>query len=60
MLIARWLLLFAGLAICVSTALYLLTRNPLFWLIAKRLMVVTAAAGLVFFGVLVLERLAFL
>jgi len=60
MLIARWLLLFAGLAICVSIALYILTRNPLFWLAAKRLILVTAAGGLIFFGVLILERLAFL
>jgi len=60
MLIARWLLLLAGLAACVSVALYMLTRNPLFWLIAKRICIATAALGLIFFGVLIAERLAFL
>ena len=57
MLIARWLILFAGLAACVSAALFLVTRKPVFWLIAKRICLGTAAAALVFFAVLILERL---
>jgi len=57
MLIARWLILFAGLATCVSVALFMVTREPVFWRIAKRIFVGTIAAGLVFFAVLILERL---
>jgi hypothetical protein len=30
MLIARWLILLAGLATCVSIALYLVTRNRMY------------------------------
>ncbi len=57
MLIARWLLLLAGASACVSAGLYLLTRNALFWVLAKRICTFTAALGLIFFGVLILERL---
>lgn len=57
MLIARWLVLLAGLAACISVALYLLTHNRIFWQAAKWICVVMAAAGLIFFGVLIIERL---
>ncbi|MDB5806171.1 MAG: hypothetical protein JWN73_3493 [Betaproteobacteria bacterium] len=60
MLIGRWLILLAGLATCVSIALYLVTRNRMYWVLAKRIFTATAAAALVFFGVLILERLAML
>jgi len=58
MLIARWAILLIGLAACVSAALFLITRKPVFWLLAKRIFVTGAAFGLVFFAVLILERLA--
>lgn len=60
MLIARWLILLAGLAACVSAALYLITHDLRFWVLAKRICFAVAAAGLVFFGVLIAERLAFM
>lgn len=60
MLIARVLILLAGLAACVSAALYLITGDARFWILAKRICLVVAAAGLVFFGVLIAERLGFL
>jgi hypothetical protein len=58
MLIARWLMLLAGLGICVSVALYLWTGNPGYWRLARRLLTATAAAAILFFAVLMLERLA--
>jgi hypothetical protein len=60
MLIARWLILLAGLTSCVSAALFLVTRKPVFWLIATRVFQATVAAGIVFFAVLLFERLAVL
>lgn len=59
MMIARWLFLFAGLAACVSVALYLLTRNPLYWRLATRIITVTAGVAVVFFIGLMVERLLF-
>jgi hypothetical protein len=59
-LIARWIFLLAGLGICVSIALYLWTGNVAYRRFAGRILVTTAGAALVFFAVLVLERLAFL
>lgn len=58
MLIARWIILLIGLAACVSAALFLLTRKPLYWVLARRIFVTGIAAALVFFGVLLFERLA--
>lgn len=58
MFIARWVILLAGLAACVSAALYLLTHDRRFWVLAKRICIVGAAAALLFFGVLILERMA--
>jgi len=60
MLIARWLILLAGLATCVSIALYLVTRKRMYWVLAQRIFTGGAAAALVFFAVLILERLAVL
>ncbi|HEX4328351.1 MAG TPA: hypothetical protein VH105_16130 [Burkholderiales bacterium] len=60
MLIARWLILLMGLTVCVSAALYLVTRKPVFWLVARRTFILGVAAALVFFGVEILERLAVL
>lgn len=56
MVIARWLFLLAGLAICASIGLYFLTRNAIYWRLAGRIFAATLAAGLVFFVILVLER----
>lgn len=58
MLIARWLLLLAGLGICASVALYMWTGNAGYWNLARRLFTATAAAALLFFAILMLERLA--
>jgi hypothetical protein len=58
MLIARWLLLLAGLGICVSVALYIWTGNARYWHLARRLFTATAAAAILFFAILMLERLA--
>jgi hypothetical protein len=58
MIIARWLILLIGLSVCVSTALYLVTHKPVFWLIARRTFIIGIAAALVFFGVEILERLS--
>jgi hypothetical protein len=58
MLIARWLILFAGLAACVSAGLFLLTRKPVYWLLAKRIFITGLACAIIFFGVLLLERLS--
>ena len=58
MLIARWLLLLAGLGICVSVALYIWTGNAGYWRLARRLFSVTATAAILFFAILMLERLA--
>jgi hypothetical protein len=60
MLIARWLVLLAGLSACVCAALYLLTRNRVFWVAAKRICLFNVVAGLIFFGVLIAERLGIL
>jgi hypothetical protein len=60
MLIARWLVLLAGFAACVSAALYLLTGNRVYWRAAKRICLFAVAAGLIFFGVLIAERLGHL
>ena len=57
MLIARWLFLMAGLAACAAVALYFLTRNPLFWRLAQRIFFVTVALGILFFAILIFERL---
>jgi len=59
-LIARWLILLAGLAACISAALYLITRNTLFWVIARQICLTMAVAGVVFFAVLIAERLGLL
>ena len=56
--IARWLLLLAGLGICVSVALYVWTGNTGYWRLARRLFTMTAAAAILFFAILMLERLA--
>ena len=58
MLIARWALLLAGLGICVSVVLYILTGNAGYWRLARRLFAATAAAAILFFAILMLERLA--
>ena len=60
MLIARWLFLLAGLAACVSVALFLITRNPVFWMAAKRIFGVALGMGVLFFAVLLFERLVLL
>ena len=60
MLIARWLFLLAGLAACVSVALYLITRKPVFWRLAHRIFLITVGMGVLFFAVLLFERLVFL
>ena len=60
MLIARWLFLIAGLAACASVALYLITRNPLFWRLAQRIFVGTVALASLFFSGLLFERLVLL
>ncbi len=60
MLIARWLFLIAGLAACASVALYLITRNPLFWRLAQRIFVGTVALAILFFSGLLFERLVLL
>lgn len=57
MLIARWLFLLAGLTICVATALFLVTRKPVYWRFAKRVFVAAIAAALIFFALLLAERL---
>ena len=58
MLIARWIFLLAGLGICVAVALYVWTGNPAYWRLARRVFAATLAAGVLFFVILVLERLA--
>jgi len=58
MLIARWLILFMGAAACVSAGLFLLTRKPIYWVLARRIFVTGVAMAVIFFGVLLLERLA--
>ena len=60
MLIARWLFLLAGLAACGSIALYFLTRNALFWRLAQRIFFVMIALGILFFAILLFERLILL
>ena len=60
MLIARWMFLIAGLVICVSVALYVWTRNPLYWKLAGRIFTAALGAGLIFFAILILERLSVL
>ena len=60
MLIARWIFLLAGLGVCVTVALYIWTRNPLYWHLARRIFTAALAAGVLFFAILVLERLAIL
>lgn len=60
MLIARWLFLLAGLAVCVCVALYLATGRRHYWTWAGRIFFGTAGAGVVFFGILAVERLIFL
>lgn len=58
MLIARWLMLLAGLGVCVCVALYLWTGNPSYWRLARRIFTAAAGAALVFFAILILERFA--
>jgi hypothetical protein len=58
MLIARWILLLAGLGICTSVALYVWTGNPAYWRLARRIFTTAAAAAIIFFAILMLERLA--
>lgn len=60
MVIARWIFLLAGLGVCVTIALYVWTRNPLYWRLAQRIFAAALAAGILFFAILVLERLAML
>ena len=60
MLIARWIFLLAGLGICVAVALYVWTRNPMYWRLARRIFTAALASGVLFFAILVLERLAML
>lgn len=60
MFIARWIFLLAGLGVCVSIALYVWTGNPFYWRLARRIFAAAIAAGLLFFAILVLERLAML
>ena len=60
MVIARWIFLLAGLGVCVTIALYVWTRNPLYWRLARRIFAAALAAGILFFAILVLERLAML
>ena len=60
MLIARWLFLMVGLAACASVALYLFTKNPLYWRLAQRIFGAAIALAILFFAVLLFERLALL
>ncbi len=60
MLIARWLVLLAGIAACISAALYLLTGNRVYWRAAMWICQFGVAAALIFFGVLIAERLGYL
>ena len=60
MLIARWIFLLAGLGVCVAVALYIWTRNPLYLRLARRIFAAALAGGVLFFAILVLERLAML
>ena len=60
MLIARWLFLFAGLAACVSVALYLVTRKPVYWHLAQRIFLVALGFGILFFAILLFDRLVLL
>ena len=57
MLIARWLFLLAGLAACVSVALFLITRKPVYWQLAHRIFLVAVGFGVLFFAILLFERL---
>jgi predicted membrane-bound dolichyl-phosphate-mannose-protein mannosyltransferase len=59
-LIARWLFLLAGLAACASVALYLITRNPLYWRLAQRIFTGAIALAVLFFAGLLFERLVLL
>lgn len=60
MLIARWIFLLAGLGVCVTIALYLWTGNAFYWRLAQRIFTAALAGGLLFFAILLLERLAML
>lgn len=60
MLLARWIFLLAGLGVCVAVALYIWTRNPVYRHLARRIFATTLAAGILFFAILVLERVAML
>ena len=60
MLIARWLFLLAGLGACVSVALYMITRKPVYWHLAQRIFLITVGMGVLFFAVLLFERLVLL
>jgi hypothetical protein len=42
----------------VSVALYVWTGNTGYWRLARRLFTMTAAAAILFFAILMLERLA--
>jgi hypothetical protein len=60
MLIARWILLLLGLGAIVAFALYIGTGEVRYRRLGIAIVRWVVIAGLVFFGVLVLERLAIL
>jgi hypothetical protein len=60
MLIARWIFLLAGLSVCVCVAMFFWTRDRRYLRLAGRIFTAAAGAGLVFFAILLLERLAML
>ena len=60
MLIARWLFLLAGFAACASVALFLITRNPVYWRLAHRIFLGAVGLAILFFSGLLFERLVLL
>jgi len=57
MSIARWIFFLAGLGVCGSVVLFVVTSNDVYLRIARRLFTGTVATAILFFGVLLLERL---
>jgi hypothetical protein len=60
MLIARLVFMLAGLATCVCVAMYFWTRDRRYLRLAGRIFMTASGTGLVFFAILLLERLAML
>ena len=57
MLIARFIVLFAGLLVALGVAAYVITGNKRYLTFSWRVFLATLAAMIVFFAVLILERL---